>query len=121
MSGTNNIVDLLQAGIKVEGLRQQAISSNIANMETPGYHRIAVRFEEALSEAIESPSSSANVRDIEPELYVPHNTTVKSNGNDVSLDVEIGELVKNSLRHTAYVRLLRQKFGQIQEAINVQA
>jgi flagellar basal-body rod protein FlgB len=121
MSGTNSIIDLLQAGIKGEGLRQQTISSNIANMETPGYHRIAIRFEEMLSDAMESPSSSANVRDIEPELYVPLNTTVKSNGNDVNLDVEIGEMIKNSLRHTAYVRLLRQKFSQIQEAINVQA
>jgi flagellar basal-body rod protein FlgB len=120
MSGTNNIVDLLQAGIKVEGVRQQAISSNIANMETPGYQRIDVRFEELLADAVDS-SSSVNVDEIEPELYVPHNTAVKSNGNDVSLELEIGQMIKNSLHHTAYVRLLRQKFDQIQQAINVQA
>ena len=121
MSGTNNIVDLLQAGIKAEGIRQKVISSNIANMETPGYQRLAIRFEEMLTDALESPSSSVNVREIEPELYEPHNTTVKSNGNDVSLELEIGQMVKNSLHHTAYVRLLRQKFNQIEQAVNVQA
>ncbi len=123
MSGTNNIVDLLQAGIRAEGIRQQAISSNIANMETPGYQRIDVRFEELLADALDTSSSASSVDpdEIEPELYEPHNTTVKSNGNDVSLELEIGHMIKNSLQHTAYVRLLRQKFSQIEQAINVQA
>jgi flagellar basal-body rod protein FlgB len=120
MSNTNNIVDLLQAGIKVEGLRQKAISSNIANMETPGYRRIDVRFEELLANALGS-SSSVDPGEIEPEIYEPQNTIVKSNGNDVNLELEIGEMVKNSLSHTAYVRLLHRKFAQMEEAINVQA
>jgi flagellar basal-body rod protein FlgB len=120
MSGTNNIVDLLQAGIRAEGLRQQAIASNLANMETPGYQRIDVRFEELLADAIDS-SSSVDAGEIEAELYEPHNTSVKANGNDVSLDLEIGSMVKNTLTHTAYVRLLRRKFAQMEAAINVQA
>ncbi len=120
MSSTNNIVDLLQAGIRAEGLRQKTIASNIANMETPGYQRMDVRFEELVADAMKSPSS-ADPSGIEPEIYEPHNTIVKSNGNDVNLELEIGSMVKNSLAHTTYVRLLRQKFTQIQEAINVQA
>jgi flagellar basal-body rod protein FlgB len=120
MSSTNNIVDLLQAGIKAEGLRQEAISSNIANMETPGYQRIDVRFEELVAEALKQ-SSAVDSSEIEPESYEPHTTLVKSNGNDVNLETEIGDMVKNSLTHTAYVRLLHQKFAQIQEAIDVRA
>ena len=120
MSSTNNIVDLLQAGIKAEGLRQQAISSNIANMETPGYQRIDVRFEELVANALNS-SSDVDAGDIEPQIFQPHDTLTKSNGNDVNLELEIGDMVKNSLTHTAYVRLLHQKFSQIEEAINIQA
>ena len=120
MSNTNNVVDLLQAGIKAEGLRQKTISSNIANMETPGYQRVDVRFGELLADALDS-SSSVNLDEIEPEIYQPQNTLVKSNGNDVDLELEIGDMVKNSLMHTAYVRLLHQKFAQMEAAIDVRA
>ncbi len=44
---------------------------------------------------------------------------MKSNGNDVSLEAEVGRMVKNSLRHTAYIRLLRKKYSQIELAISV--
>jgi len=47
-------------------------------------------------------------------------TPLKSNGNDVNLEAEIGEMLKNSLRHAAYTRLLRRKFAQMETAIGVQ-
>jgi flagellar basal-body rod protein FlgB len=120
MSDTNNTIDLLQAGIRAEGLRQKAIASNIANMETPDYRRIDIRFGELLADAMNS-SSAVNVREIEPEVYQPQNTIVKSNGNDVNLELELGDMIKNSFSHEAYVKLLHQKFTQIQEAVNIQA
>jgi len=118
---TSNIVDLLEAGIKAEGLRQKAIASNIANLETPGYRRIDVRFEELLAKALGSSGAvdPEVLRDkIEPLLHKPKQTPVKSNGNDVNLETEVGEMVKNTLRHTAYIRLLNKKYSQIVSAIN---
>lgn len=115
---SGSVTDLLQVGIRAEGLRQQAIASNIANIETPGYRRTDVKFEDLLAKALRSPGE-VDLHEIEPETFQPGNTPVKSNGNDVDLDTEIGELVKNSLRHTAYVRLLRRRFTQIEEAINI--
>jgi flagellar basal body rod protein FlgB len=44
---------------------------------------------------------------------------VKSNGNDVHLESEVGEMVKNTLRHRAYVRLLRKKYDQIELAMSI--
>jgi len=49
MPKTNNIIDFLEAGIRTESLRQKAIASNIANLETPGYRRLGVKFEELLA------------------------------------------------------------------------
>jgi flagellar basal body rod protein FlgB len=56
---------------------------------------------------------------IEPQVFRPGNTPVKSNGNDISLEQEVGEMLKNTLRQTAYVRLLRKKFAQIETAVNI--
>jgi flagellar basal-body rod protein FlgB len=118
MSQVSSMIDLLEAGIKAEGLRQQSIASNIANLETPGYRRIDVKFEEMLAKALDS-ASIGNAEIAEPELYQPDNTPLKSNGNDVDLETEIGALVKNSLRHTAYIRILQKKFAQIEAAMQV--
>jgi flagellar basal-body rod protein FlgB len=118
MAQSNNIVDLLEAGIKAEGLRQRTIASNMANIETPGYRRIDVKFDELLAKALGS-SNTADLEKLEPEIYEPRNTAVRGNGNDVNIEAEVGNLVKNSLRHTAYVRLMQKKFAQVEAAINV--
>ena len=114
-----DVVGLLEAGIKAEALRQKTIASNIANIETPGYRRLDIRFEEFLEKAMSS-SGRTNLQDIEPEIYQPANTPVRSNGNDVNMEAEIGEMLKNSLRHTAYIRLLRKKLSQMETAMGVQ-
>jgi flagellar basal-body rod protein FlgB len=111
-------IGLLEAGIKAEGLRQKAIASNVANLETPGYRRLDVKFEETLAKALAS-ADPADLDNLEPEVYQPGDTPVKANGNDVSLEAEIGEMLKNSLRHGAYIRLLRKKFAQIETAVNI--
>jgi flagellar basal-body rod protein FlgB len=118
MPKTNNIVDLLDAGIQAESLRQKAIANNIANIETPGYRRADVKFEQLLAKAFNS-VGRVDLNEIEPELHQPMQSPVKSNGNDVSLEAEVGEMVKNSLRHKTYIRLLSRKLRQIELAIDV--
>jgi flagellar basal-body rod protein FlgB len=113
-----DIVGLLESGIKTEELRQRTIASNIANIETPGYRRLDVRFEELLAKAMKS-ARSADPDDLEPEVFEPATTPVKSNGNNVNMEMEIGEMLKNSFRQTAFVRLLRKKFAQVEEAVNI--
>ena len=114
-----NILNYLEAGVRAEGARQAAIANNIANMNTPGYRRSDVRFEEILAKAIEG-QENLDPREMGLEFYQPKTTEVKGNGNDVALDTEVGEMVKNSLRHKAYMLLLKKKYRQIESAIRVQ-
>jgi len=118
MPKTNSIIELLEAGLKAEGLRQRAIANNVANIATPGYRRIEVKFEELLAKALNS-SGGVDLSEIKPEIYQPRKTPVKSNGNDVNLETEIGQMVRNSLLHKAYIRLLNKKYKQIERAMNV--
>lgn len=112
-----DIVGLLESGIKAEELRQRTIASNIANIETPGYRRLDIRFEELLAKAMKS--QRVDPDDLEPEIFQPETTPVKSNGNDVNMEMEIGDMLKNSFRQTAFVRLLRKKFAQVEAAVNL--
>ena len=112
------IIDLLESGIKAETLRQKAISNNVANLQTPGYRRLGVKFEQMLSKAIESGNAeNVNLDELKAELYQPKNTAVSPNGNDVNLEAEVGDMVKNSIRYRAFIKLLTKKYAQIDEAI----
>jgi flagellar basal-body rod protein FlgB len=114
------IIDLLESGIKAETLRQKAISNNVANLQTPGYRRLGVKFEQMLDKAIKSGNAeNINPDELKAELYQPKNTAVGPNGNDVNFEAEIGDLVKNSLRYSAFIKLLNKKYAQIDAAINV--
>jgi flagellar basal-body rod protein FlgB len=113
-----NVLNLLETGIRAEGLRQRLIASNIANIQTPGYRRLDIRFEDLLSKAVTA-SDGDELAALEPEVYEPRNTPVRANGNDVQLEAEIGQLVKNTLRHSTYARLFRRKLDQIRAAAGV--
>ncbi len=113
----NDIINFLEAGLKAENLKQKVISNNVANLQTRGYKTVDVKFEDLLSKAMKS-GKDFNIKDIEAELYKPQNTPVKANDNDVSLENEVGKMVKNTLRHKTYVRILAKKYSQMELAIN---
>ncbi len=118
MSRISDIVEVLEAGLRAESLRQKAIANNIANLQTPKYRSIDVKFEQLLAKALDSPGT-VELSEIEAQIYQPKQTPVKSNGNDVSMETEVGKMIKNTLRHKAYVRLIRKKYSQMELAIDV--
>ncbi len=110
---------LLETGMKVEGLRQQAIAGNVANIQTNGYRRTDVKFEELLAKAIDA-HKPLEPSAIEPTFYRPQTTPINEHGSDVSLDSEVGEMVKNGIRHKAYTMLLKKRYQMMDAALRVQ-
>jgi flagellar basal-body rod protein FlgB len=103
--------------MNAENLRRKAIANNIANLETPGYRSKGVKFEELLEKVIEG---KAQLQQAKPELIQLNDTPLKNNGNDVSLDMEIGKMVENDLRHSTLVQLLKKKYQQVELAAKIQ-
>jgi flagellar basal-body rod protein FlgB len=119
MVGRSNVVDVLDAGLRASLLRQKVIANNIANLDTAGYRRNDVKFEELLAEVLDGSDgiNRADLERLETEVYRPMSTPVKRNGNDVDLDQEIGELMKSATRHKAYLRLLNKMYNQMELAM----
>ena len=69
--------------------RQKLVASNIANVDTPGYHTKDIDFHTAFEDA------SA---DEAPTVVEPENLAIKSDGNNVDLDREARLLAENALR-----------------------
>jgi flagellar basal-body rod protein FlgB len=113
--GSEQVVRYIEAGLAAARMRSKVTANNIANAQTPGYRRYSVEFEQLLSSAMKD-DPSFDPRSVEPELFQPQNTKVDSTGNDVNLDVEVGEMVKNSARYRTYMRLLNRIYRQMETA-----
>jgi len=116
MSQGPSMIDLLQAGVKGAGLRQALIANNIANLDTPGFRRSDTLFEKVLADAVED-NKPADLDENEAWVVTPNNTPLNEAGNNVDLDMEVGEMVKNASLYKTYIRLLGRTYRQLDLAI----
>jgi len=100
-------------------LRQDAIASNIANLETPGYKRLDVA--PAFNSELERACAARDPQEIaalKPELTVdPSAVAVSPDGNTVNLETELLEMNKNSLAGTLQTQLITTDFYRLRMAI----
>ena len=115
MDNGTSVVSLLEAGLRSSRLQSKAIAANIANLDTPRYRRVEVDFKKFLANALRA---SEGGRDLpEAELHRPMDTELKSNGNDVALDMEVGEMIKNSAVYKTYMRILSKQYKHMEMAM----
>jgi len=118
MSNGNSIVSILEAGLRANAVRGRVTANNVANVDTPGFKRSAVRFEEVLADRLKS-GQELDVKDLVSEVFRPLDTPARRDGNDVSMDMEIGDMIKNGARHKAYIRLLAKRYRQMDQAMQI--
>jgi flagellar basal-body rod protein FlgB len=100
--------------------RQQTISANLANIDTPGYKARDISFSEHLQGISLETTSDLHLQSVSQngmnvfEVGGPD----KANGNSVDLDREMTELTKNGLQYIALVQFLNQKIRTLRSAIN---
>ena len=116
MAKAADIVELLEAGLRASALRSRVIVNNISNLQTPGYRRKAVRFEAILAEQLTS-GGRIDLSELAPEVFEPRTGRPDPTGNDVNLDAEVGEMIKNSAMHKTYLRLMARTYRQMELAI----
>ena len=116
MASEPRITDYLAAGLRAAGLRSKVIANNIANMQTPGFRRQAVDFENVLAEAL-GQTNAVDLAELEAEITRPMSGPVGGNGNDVVLEKEVAEMVKNSAMYKTYVRVMAKMYQQMELAI----
>jgi len=100
-------------------LRQNAIASNIANLETPGYKRLdlAPAFNSQLERACAA-RDPQQIAALQPQLAVDASApTVSPDGNTVNLESELLAMNKNSLANTLETQLVTTDFYRLRMAI----
>jgi flagellar basal-body rod protein FlgB len=101
---------LLSASVR----RQEVIMGNIANLNTPGYQRKVLRFEELVKSAIEA---GRGVADVAPEVELDRLTPSRPDGNNTSLELEMNALRQNRLLYESYAQVLASQFEMVRSAV----
>lgn len=122
-------IDFLQKALDGTWLRNEAISNNISNVNTPGYKRATVEFESMLKNQMDAsgvPLMVTNDRhigngsssgDFNPLVQIDRSTSTRTDGNNVNIDVEMGDLAKNSIMYDGLIRQISREFRSIKTII----
>ena len=133
ISGSDRNVALAKT-LDARSARQKIIANNIANVETPGYHRREVLFEESLALALDKsrlqgtktngghlPLGRSRLSDVQYEVLQPIDHTMPSGVNNVDIDFEMAQLAENQIAFSHAIRLLKSGYDGLNAAIQLQS
>ncbi len=102
--------------LDVTALRTELITSNLANIDTPGYHAHDINFTQELERASAQPA--LEYASFTPAVREVQGLASRPDGNNVSLEREGLLLAETQLRFQTAVQVLKSEFHRIQMAIN---
>lgn len=117
----------LEKSLSYATAKNQAISNNIANVDTPHYSAKDVVFKDVLNNELTSSSAAKRTHpkhlpfnetaNQSFQMIAETNTMYNHNGNNVDVDKEMAELAKNQIYYRGLVDRLNGKFGNLQTVI----
>jgi flagellar basal-body rod protein FlgB len=125
-------ITLLEKSLDFRAQRNMLLSSNVANIETPGYKARDLVFEGELGLAMKAnvpgPLDVTNPRHLDgrnltpldrvkPQLILSANAVGSVDGNSVDLEKEMAKLGENQVAFQALTQMMTQKFLQLRSAI----
>lgn len=105
--------------IEATVLRHEAIASNIANLETPNYHRVDLSpgFQQELNRALGAKDVS-RLASLQPQLAVDATAVAGTqDGNTVRLETEMTQLSQNAVQHAVENHLITGSLLKLRLAI----
>jgi len=101
-------------------LRQEAIASNVANAETPGYHRLDVApdFAQQLKASVEQGGVGAAGADLRPQLAEDQTArSLRPDGNTVEIEHELLAMNRNAVEYDYLTEVVSNNLKQLKLAI----
>jgi flagellar basal-body rod protein FlgB len=131
MRSENQVLTILQKALDASWLRNQVISNNIANVDTPNYKAYKVEFEDLLKDAMRNrdfkvssenpmhiPISNKSLDRLSPRITRDRSTRTRIDGNNVDIDVQTANLAKNTIMYMALTDQLSARLARLRTVIN---
>jgi len=123
-------INLLEKALEGSSLRHKVIANNIANINTPGYKRMEVSFEEELSAAADAGDNRRGMVRTHAGHLLPRsdafqpnrirtidNTSLRTDGNNVDIDAEMAAMTKNNIFYNTVAQRISGYYTNIISAI----
>ena len=97
----HNITNILGTAMQASVVRDNVISNNIANVDTPGFKRSIVRFEDMLADAVRDfrKTGTLDLSSIRPQIFREYDfLNYRIDENNVDIEFEMVQLYQNSVR-----------------------
>lgn len=116
-------INVLNRAADAAWQRNEAISNNIANVDTPGYKRQDVAFESVLQQALgnnhyqsmDDKVANVNLSRLRGRAYVDYaNYSYRLDGNNVDIENENVMLAENQLKYQGLISSINQEFTNLQ-------
>lgn len=112
----------LEKSLDVAWLRNDVISQNIANADTPGYKRKEVQFEALLDSEMKHSriqkgqtrlSGNDGIRVVEDNA----NYSYRLDGNNVDMESEMAQMAINTIRFNTLIQRMNSQFTKLRNVI----
>ena len=104
---------VLEKFLDLAAMRETLVSTNLANVDTPGYHTRDVDFRGELQRAMDGMADGTT-----SALVMPvRGLLARPDGNNVNVDRESMLLAETQLQFKAATAILRSEFAEIHTAI----
>ena len=127
----NRALDVMQRGMGAANLRQEVISHNIANVNTPNFKKSNVVFEDLLAKELDLDATGRLkiVRTHDRHMPIAFrgraaakveldpSSSMRYDKNNVDIDVEMASLAKNSLYFNALARQVGAEFSRMRTVV----
>lgn len=119
-------INVLDRTADASWLRNEAITNNIANQDTPNYTRQDVEFEDILQRELKNSRyttvdrkvQNADLSRLISRTYTDYTgTTYRIDGNNVDPDTEEVELASNQLKYQGVLTSITSEFTQMKSVL----
>ncbi len=125
-SGIYNYINVLDKAADAAYSRNEVLSNNIANVNTPNYKRKDVRFDTMLQTALSGSGTlekrvdemNMHLEDFNAMTYTDSSSlSYRLDGNNVDINTESAYLAENQIRYNALVQQMSQEFGRYKSVL----
>jgi len=131
MSGWLNgpVLNVLQKGLEASSMRQQVLSNNVANIDTPGFKRSDVDFQTVLGTVLGEKSGALSMK-LTAQKHLPgitdaggsgivtdQSTSLRNDGNNVDVDKEMSNVAENGLYYNSLTNAISSQLGLLKMVI----
>ncbi|NLP27326.1 MAG: flagellar basal body rod protein FlgB [Clostridia bacterium] len=125
MSYDNKVYNLIKQGLNASSLRSRVIANNIANVNTKGYKKYYVSFEETLKNTMnsvqleKSDDLHLDGENVAGKIKIKQDksTSMREDGNNVDIESEMSNQAANTLLYNALITQANSKLSMTRYVI----